>query len=539
MTTAPNLVVAGHPGLSRKLRDTGLFPAVFDVASATELRDLSVSGAVPRPAAVMFAPDFTEDVPGAGVPQLAGELAAGGFSVLVHAYFTARGDRFGPGVVAPTEPMSMAGLLATLGAAPPAEGAQPDLHPEPPPEPWTPAGAPPVQAPPPEPPPVPDMISEEPPPVPPEPGHPEEEEPSPEPDAAVSPPQRPAPAAPPVTDRHVAGRSKATPNETAPPQTTPPETDPPETDPHEAGPPSTTPPETIPDAPFVPETAPPQTNPHEAGPPSTSPPETIPDAPFVPETAPPEVDPNEADLPPAYLPQADLHLPGPSPASPPETVLDEPFVPETAPPESIPFETGPPETGPYGGVVPDGIPPMAAMPIPSRRRRLSGPVLAALAVAVLAGVAIGAAGLIGAVRTAGGDGAAERHPRAESAPPESAPAGAPSAPAAPSGMPTSTPTAVRPAQKFVPGQVRITDGRVSIEVAWTDRSGGRAAYYVVGGPAGRPPTTLASAPPGTEKVRIVALNPSVDYCLTVVAVVDVDRVGQSKAVCTHRVEGNG
>ena len=34
MTTAPDLVVAGDPGLSRKLHSTGRFRAVFDVASA-------------------------------------------------------------------------------------------------------------------------------------------------------------------------------------------------------------------------------------------------------------------------------------------------------------------------------------------------------------------------------------------------------------------------------------------------------------------------------------------------------------------------
>ncbi|MFC5750717.1 AAA family ATPase [Actinomadura rugatobispora] len=130
MATAPNLVVAGHPDLARKLRNTGRFPAVFDVASATELRALSKSGKVAPPAAFIFAPQFNEDLPEAKVPLLANALAANGFTVLVHAFFTRRGDHFIPAVVASAEPMSMLDLLTTLGAL------QPDLQPEPPPQLW-------------------------------------------------------------------------------------------------------------------------------------------------------------------------------------------------------------------------------------------------------------------------------------------------------------------------------------------------------------------------------------------------------------------
>ncbi|WP_192808594.1 hypothetical protein [Actinomadura montaniterrae] len=50
---------------------------------------------------------------------------------------------------------------------------------------------------------------------------------------------------------------------------------------------------------------------------------------------------------------------------------------------------------------------------------------------------------------------------------------------------------------------------------------------------------MASAPPGTAKVTVTALNPSVDYCLTVVAVLDVDRVAHAEPVCTHRVKRAG
>lgn len=152
-------------------------------------------------------------------------------------------------------------------------------------------------------------------------------------------------------------------------------------------------------------------------------------------------------------------------------------------------------------------------PPQERPRRLGGVVAAVVAFAVL-GVALG----VGALMS--GSGTAGEAPRAEPA----------------SSVPTSTPTAVRPVKEYVPGRVRIVDARVTIEVSWQDRSGGKAAFYVVGGPDGRPASTLATVPAGTEKVVVTALNPSVDYCLTVVAVVDVDRVAQAEPVCTRRVE---
>jgi hypothetical protein len=145
ITIAPNLVVAGDPGLAWKLWNTGLFPSVFDVASATGLRDLSKRGRVRYPAAFMFGPEFNEDIPGTEVRLLADRLVASGFTVIVHAFFTGRGDVFDSRVATTSEPMSMAGLLATLGVTPPGRqpgppeswlAQPPDLYPEPPPDPW-------------------------------------------------------------------------------------------------------------------------------------------------------------------------------------------------------------------------------------------------------------------------------------------------------------------------------------------------------------------------------------------------------------------
>ncbi|MBC6458078.1 CpaE family protein [Actinomadura sp. HBU206391] len=137
MATAPNLVVAGEPGVARRLRKTGRFPAVFDAASAAELRALSKSGQVGSPAAFMFAPGFVEDVPGAGVAVLANGLAGSGFTVLVHGFFTERGDVFDPKVRVTGRQLRLSELLATFGipesAPPPAPQATPEpRHPTPP-----------------------------------------------------------------------------------------------------------------------------------------------------------------------------------------------------------------------------------------------------------------------------------------------------------------------------------------------------------------------------------------------------------------------
>ncbi|MFD0538397.1 serine/threonine protein kinase [Actinomadura luteofluorescens] len=119
MVTTPNVIVAGHPDLARRLRGTGRFPAVFDAASASGLRDLSKSGEVRAPAAFLFAPDFDEDLPGAGVPFLADRLAASGHTVVVHGFFTERGDVFAPEVIATAKPLTLKELLELLGAARP------------------------------------------------------------------------------------------------------------------------------------------------------------------------------------------------------------------------------------------------------------------------------------------------------------------------------------------------------------------------------------------------------------------------------------
>ncbi|MFC5750723.1 serine/threonine protein kinase [Actinomadura rugatobispora] len=680
MATAPYLVVAGHLDLARKLRDTGRFPAVFDVASATQLRDLSRSRKVDPPAAFIFAPEFDEDLPNAGVPLLADGLAASGYTVLVHAFYTQRGDTFDPRVHTTAQPMSMADLLTTLGALHPDLPAhhQADLQPEPPPEPW---GIPaPTQAPVDQP-----VLSA----------------PS-APAASPAPPAQPAPVAqaaieprqpPPEPVQEKQRKDQETPE-------TPPGYGELSIDHRGNG--SVTyravheesgtvvalrvrldGAETPPDEWAALERA--SRGDHvvtvlEGGRTATgrwytasvhcpggvhAPGQPLPirdaveiavsvgkglqalhdeglvhgdltpgrvlrgaEGPLLTgaatlrglaaHSAPGVLEPVDLDrvdpgfaCPEVLRRQAqtaasDVYglgatlwalLAGHAPFAADDRMLEESVprvprddvptwlvdalaqamasepadrfptaraftdaleeglrdVPAPAEPEaSTGWEQlpgwlwGEPESEPrheteqghqteprHETIQPqetenearrETIPQReivrrleAGRPSPARpSRRRPAALMAAVATLVLAGAGIGVTGLLS------GSEPDEPPPQAVRPP-----------------VPSSTPTAVRTVKEFVPEQVRIVDGRVSIEVTWKDGSGGKASHYVVGGPTGRTPSTLASAPPGTAKLVVAALNPGVDYCLTVVAVVDVDRVAHAEPVCTRRVKRDG
>jgi hypothetical protein len=85
-----------------------------------------------------------------------------------------------------------------------------------------------------------------------------------------------------------------------------------------------------------------------------------------------------------------------------------------------------------------------------------------------------------------------------------------------------------------PKVTAVQDDRVAVTLVFADQSGGKAAFYVVGGPVGLQPTTLAEAAQGSTSVRINAVNPEVDYCFVVVAVLSVVEVAASVQVCTSR-----
>ncbi|MCR3744560.1 Serine/threonine protein kinase [Actinomadura glauciflava] len=740
MVTTPNVIVAGHPDLARRLRGTGRFPAVFDAASASGLRDLSKSGEVRAPAAFLFAPDFDEDLPGAGVPFLADRLAASGHTVVVHGFFTERGDVFAPEVIATAKPLTLKELLELLGAArpesPPSPGGTTFTWPSdgPPPElrvsaaeapAGIGAGAAGARAN--------DSSSLIP-------GYgglsmlhrgtgsvtyravredsgavaavrvrldgsetPMDElaalERASRSDHLVSvlesgrattgqlytaavycPGGAPAPAPMPLGDAvrcaistgwalqalHDEGlvhgdvrpgrilRGEAGPLLTgaatarglaahaahgvlepvarervnpafAPPEALRQEPQTAQSDVYGLGAtlwgllagrapfaadgqrapdgavarvPRDDVPEWLANAlgtalanepadryPTAREFAEALEEGLRAAPPQDGRVAGAPSAPW--DTSAPEPDPAPvaASEQPATIVDQELHFAEP-PA--PATTHQAPYANQQAPYAEPQAPFGAPQApyaepqAPFGGPqIPFGGPqapftnqqapfgeghaqpsyqhvpfeePQApltdfadqplhfaepqgpftqqeAAPARSNRPRI---VLLALLGLVLAAIVFSAVSLLT------GSGSAER--RGADSPPASnpaspapaSPAPASSAPGSGSPAPTSSPTAVRPETRYSPSQVRIVDGRVSIEISWKDATGGKAAYYVVGGPVGRTPSTMANVPAGTAKATILALNPGVDYCLTVVAVLDVDRVAYAKPICTHR-----
>ncbi|MFE3460897.1 serine/threonine-protein kinase [Nocardiopsis aegyptia] len=91
----------------------------------------------------------------------------------------------------------------------------------------------------------------------------------------------------------------------------------------------------------------------------------------------------------------------------------------------------------------------------------------------------------------------------------------------------SVPPEVPPADNLV-----LQDTLSAVNLTWTDNSGGTASYFVLGGPSGHAPTTLARTGPGVVTAQIMTENTQIEYCFTVVAV-----EGSSAAtdeVCTTR-----
>jgi hypothetical protein len=91
--------------------------------------------------------------------------------------------------------------------------------------------------------------------------------------------------------------------------------------------------------------------------------------------------------------------------------------------------------------------------------------------------------------------------------------------------------------RIVPGapeDVRLADERFAVTLSWRDVSDGNAIVYVVGGPRGKTPSTMASAARGATSVRVNGVNPEVDYCFRLVAAFSVDEVATSAESCTAR-----
>ncbi|MBV2366090.1 hypothetical protein [Streptomonospora nanhaiensis] len=90
-----------------------------------------------------------------------------------------------------------------------------------------------------------------------------------------------------------------------------------------------------------------------------------------------------------------------------------------------------------------------------------------------------------------------------------------------------------------PGDVEIAeDAEVSVVLTWTGH-GGDDVYNIMGGPKGEPAVLLADTRPPAEEIELVGLNPDVDYCFTVVAVISGEETKASEEVCTDRSGGGG
>ncbi|MFD3684039.1 serine/threonine protein kinase [Nocardiopsis sp. NPDC058631] len=89
-----------------------------------------------------------------------------------------------------------------------------------------------------------------------------------------------------------------------------------------------------------------------------------------------------------------------------------------------------------------------------------------------------------------------------------------------------------PPEVSAPSQVLLSDNYGSVELSWTDTSGGTASFFVVGGPRDHPPATLARTGPGVVSAQVVTANTAVEYCFTVVAVDGASAAADE--VCTTR-----
>jgi hypothetical protein len=91
-----------------------------------------------------------------------------------------------------------------------------------------------------------------------------------------------------------------------------------------------------------------------------------------------------------------------------------------------------------------------------------------------------------------------------------------------------------PAAPVAPRDVHLRDDGVSVTLTWTDPSTGSVPFLVAGGRAGEQSRAFQTLPAGQTAYTVNGLNPTVDYCFTVVAIYTTDTVATSNPVCTDR-----
>jgi hypothetical protein len=85
-----------------------------------------------------------------------------------------------------------------------------------------------------------------------------------------------------------------------------------------------------------------------------------------------------------------------------------------------------------------------------------------------------------------------------------------------------------------PGGVQLRDGGSEIDISWTDPSPGTVSFMVTMGHPGELLKPVATLGPGKTSYQLGALNPTLNYCFTVVAVYQADRFATSPQTCTSR-----
>ncbi|GAA0911628.1 hypothetical protein GCM10009557_85860 [Virgisporangium ochraceum] len=85
-----------------------------------------------------------------------------------------------------------------------------------------------------------------------------------------------------------------------------------------------------------------------------------------------------------------------------------------------------------------------------------------------------------------------------------------------------------------PTDVKLADDGSTITVTWSDATGKRAQFAVVGGPRGTPLTLQKVLDPGATSLTLQGLNTGQDYCFQVLAILRVDEYARSALVCTNR-----
>ncbi|CAM3508971.1 serine/threonine-protein kinase [Nocardiopsis gilva] len=83
-----------------------------------------------------------------------------------------------------------------------------------------------------------------------------------------------------------------------------------------------------------------------------------------------------------------------------------------------------------------------------------------------------------------------------------------------------------------PSNVSLQDNLSSVQVQWTDNSGGKASYFVVGGATYEDAKTLVRTGAGVTVAQVTTDDTVSEYCFTVVAV--DGRSAASSEVCTNR-----